>query len=95
MFIIDDVLLRCFGITLKPFDMIWLFQLMKDFSLREKYSLKKINNQIKENRLLFEIGELAEKEYKEKNEALLSSLEKAKEIMANLSTDIRIQEGIS
>jgi len=94
MFFIDDLLLRATGISLKPFDMIWMLELMRDYSLKEKYNLKRINNQIKGNRLLFEIGEICEEEYKEKHERLLEELDKAKEIMENLSTDIRIQEGI-
>jgi hypothetical protein len=94
VFFIDDLLLRAANISLKPFDMIWILELMRDYSLKEKYNLKMINNQIKGNRLLFELGEIREEEYKEKHERLLEELEKAKEIMENLSEDIRIQEGI-
>jgi len=94
MFFIDDLLLRGVGISIKPFDMIWMLELMKDYSLKEKYNLKRINNQIKENRLLFEIDEISEEEYEVKHERLLEELEKAKEIMENLSKDIRIQEGV-
>jgi hypothetical protein len=94
MFFIDDLILRAANISLKPFDMIWIVELMKDYALKEKYNLKRINNQIKENRLLFEIGEIREEEYTEKHERLLEELEQAKEIMENLSKDIRIQEGI-
>jgi hypothetical protein len=94
MFFIDDLLLRGVGISIKPFDMIWMLELMRDYSLKEKYNLKKINNQIKENRLLFEIGEISEEEYNVKHERLLEELEEAKEIMENLSEDVRIQEGI-
>lgn len=94
MFFIDDLILRAANISLKPFDMIWILELMRDYSLKEKYNLKMINNQIKGNRLLFELGEIREEEYTEKHERLLEELEKAKEIMENLSEDIRIQEGI-
>jgi len=94
VFFIDDLILRAANISLKPFDMIWILELMRDYSLKEKYNLKMINNQIKGNRLLFELGEIREEEYTEKHERLLEELEKAKEIMENLSEDIRIQEGI-
>lgn len=94
MFIVDDLMLRALGISIKPFDTIWLMELMRDYALKEKYNIKMINNRIKENRLLFEIGELTEKEFKEKHEPLLEELERAKEIMENLSTDIRIQERV-
>ncbi len=92
MFIIDDVLLKIVGISLKPFDMIWMMELLRNYALKEKYSLKEVNGQLKENRLLFEIGELSEKEYQEKNELLLERRKEAEEIMANLSQDMTIQE---
>ena len=94
MLIIDDLILRSLGISMKPFDMIWLLELMRDYALKEKYNIKKINNQIKENRLLFEIGELGEEEYQGKHKLLLEELEKSKEIMENLSQDMEIREGI-
>lgn len=94
MFLIDDVLLRTLGLSIKPFDTIWLMELMRNYALKEKYNIKNINNQIKENRLLFEMGEISEKEYKEKQELLLEELENANRIMENLSKDIRIQEGV-
>ena len=71
--------------------MIWLTKTMRDYALKEKYNIKEINNQIKENRLLFEIGDITEEEYKEKHELLLEELEKAKEVTENLS-DIGIAE---
>ena len=94
MFILDDLLLRGLGISLKPFDMVWMLELMRDYALKEKYNLKRINNQIKENQLLLELGEISEKEHREKHELLLKEREKAEQIMENLSKDMRIQEGI-
>jgi len=85
-------LLRGLGISLKPFDIIWMLELMHNYALKEKYNLQKINNEIKESRLLFEIGELNEEEYREKHELLLEEKKKAEEIMASLSQDMRIQE---
>jgi hypothetical protein len=72
MFLIDDFL-------------IWLSETMRDYALKEKYNIREINNKIKENRLLFEIGEITEKEYKEMHELLLEELEKAKEVTEKLS----------
>lgn len=92
MFLIDDLLLRLFGISLKPFDMIWLLELTRNYALKEKYDLKKINDQIKENRLFFEINEINEAEYEKNNELLLKEREVAEHVMANLSNDMRIQE---
>ena len=92
MFLIDDLILKGLGISPKPFDIIWMIELMRDYALKEKYNLKKINNEIKENQLLFEIGELNEEEYREKQEQLLEERQKTEEIMASLSRDMRIQE---
>lgn len=92
MLLIDDLLLRGLGLSIKPFDMIWILELMRDYALREKYNIKRINDQIKENRLIFELGEISEEEYKEKHELLLEDLEKAKEVMENLSRDMQIRE---
>ncbi len=70
---------------------IWLTKTMRDYALMEKYDIKKVNSQIKENRLLFEIGDITEKEYKKKHKLLLEELEKAKEVTEELS-NVRIAE---
>ena len=92
MFLIDDLVLRAVGISLKPFDMIWMLELLRNYALQEKYNLQKIGSQIKENRLLFEIGEITKEEYEQENELLLEERQKAEEIMASLSQDMKIQE---
>ena len=71
--------------------LLWLIKTMRDYALREKYNIKNINNRIKENRLLFEISEITEKEYKKKHKLLLGELENAKEITEELS-NVRIAE---
>ncbi len=93
MFILDDIILRTLGFSLQPFDMIWLLELLRDYSLKEKYDIKKINNKIKENRLLFELGELNEAAYKEKHELLMQELQMAQEITETLS-NVSVVEGI-
>ena len=42
MILIDDLLLRTLGLSLKPFDLIWIMELMKDYALKEKYNMKKL-----------------------------------------------------
>ncbi len=91
MFLIDDLLLRALGLSMKPFDLIWILELMRDYTLKEKYNIKAITDQIKENRLLFEIGEITEEDYNEKHELLLEELEKAKDVMEKLS-NVKIAE---
>ena len=92
MFLIDDLVLRAVGISLKPFVMIWMLELLRNYALQEKYNIQKIDNQIKEKRLLFEIGEITREEYEEENKLLLEERQKAEEIMASLSQDMKIQE---
>ena len=91
MFLIDDLLLRALGLSMKPFDLIWILELMRDYALKEKYNIKAVTDKIKENRLLFEIGEITEEEYNEEHELLLEELEKAKEVIEKLS-DVKIAE---
>lgn len=92
MFLIDDLLLRTVGISLKPFDMIWIMELLKDYALHEKYNMKNIGKQIKENRLLFEIGAMTEEEYQQEHQRLLEERRKAEEVMAGLSEYATIRE---
>ncbi len=87
MFLIDDLLLRAVGISLKPFDLIWIMELLRDYALHEKYNTKNIGKQIKENRLLFEIGAMSEEEYQQEHQWLLEERKKAEEVMANLSSE--------
>lgn len=77
-FIIDDILLRMLGISIPPFDMIWLFETIQDFAVRETYDPDKISDAIKENRMLFELGEITKEKYKRTNTELLEVLEIAK-----------------
>lgn len=69
VFFIDDVLLRMLGISIPPFDMIWLMETLTDYveGVREEENQKKINNKIKENRLLYELGEITKEEYEKAN----------------------------
>lgn len=74
MFILDDIILRSLGVSIPPFDLIWILELINDLAYKEMYNPKKIKAQIKENRMLFELGELTKKEYEEINEKLVHNL---------------------
>lgn len=71
-FLIDDIFLRMLGISIPPFDMIWLMETIRDYveEVREKETHEKISNQIKENRLLYELGEKTKEQYEKRNEEL-------------------------
>jgi len=57
------------GFSIPPFDMIWLMETIRDYveNVREKETHEKINNKIKENRLLYELGEMTKEEYERRN----------------------------
>ena len=92
-FIIDDLIYRMLGISIPPFDMIWLLEQIQDLTIQEMYDLEKINNSIKENRLLFEIGEIKEEEYKLRHAELMEKLKYANRVReTNFKNRINIFE---
>ena len=80
MFLLDDMLLRAAGVSIPGIDLIDIFERINDFALKEIYDLDKINGQIKENRLLFEMGERTKEEYEKTNRELLGKRETAEKI---------------
>ena len=77
-FLVDDIVLRMLGISIPPFDMIWLLEIIRDFAVREAYDPEKISDSIKENRMLYELGEITKEEYERVNTEFLEALEIAK-----------------
>ena len=75
-FLIDDILLRTLGISIPPFDILWLLETITDYveDARHEEIQRKINDKIKENRLLFELGEMTKEEYENKNRELNQQL---------------------
>lgn len=57
------------GLSIPPFDMIWLIETIGDHveNLRQEETQQKINNKIKENRLLYELDEITKEEYERRN----------------------------
>ncbi|MEW5760534.1 MAG: gas vesicle protein GvpG [Candidatus Thermoplasmatota archaeon] len=88
-FFIDDIFLRCLGISIPPFDMIWLIEQIRDYALREMYDADKIKDQIKENRLLYELGEITKEKYEKNNEMLNHNLKIANKVN-NMNLNKRI-----
>jgi transcription elongation GreA/GreB family factor len=60
------------GFSLPPFDMIWLMETISDHANKTwvKENQQRINNKIRENRLLFELGEITREEYDKRNKVL-------------------------
>ncbi|MBE0427757.1 MAG: gas vesicle protein GvpG [Nitrospirae bacterium] len=91
MFIIDDLLLDQFGIRIPGLNLIWTLEQIRDFALREMYDPEKVKSNIKENRMLFELGEMTTDEYEKTNAKLLQELKLAKreaEMNLSIRTDI-------
>ena len=82
VFFVDDVLLRMLGLSIPPFDMIWFLETLEDYArgLLEEETQKKISNSLKENRLLFELGEITREEYERRNKELTQKLKKIEKV---------------
>lgn len=74
MFLIDDILLDQFGVRVPGLNLIWTLEQIRDFAFREMYDPEKIKSKIKENRMLFEFGEVNKDEYEKNNAKLLQEL---------------------
>ena len=91
MFIIDDIILRMVGISILPFDLLAIIELIRNFVIKESYDPEKFKDMIKENVLLFELGERTEEEYKRIDEELKGLLEiavKAREMKLDQRMDL-------
>ena len=79
-FLIDDLLLRTLGISIPPFDMLWLIETITDYveNVRQEESQQKTNRKIKENRLLYELGEITKEEYERRSRELNQQLKISK-----------------
>lgn len=77
MFIIDDLLLRTLGISIPPFDMIWVLETIRDFAQQQQFNLAEIEDKLKENRMLFEFGEIKKEEYEKIKKMLIKRREEA------------------
>ncbi|MGO8806799.1 MAG: gas vesicle protein GvpG [Candidatus Bathyarchaeia archaeon] len=71
-FFIDDLFLEMLGLSVPPFDMVWLMETIMDYADegRVNENQQRINNELRENRLLYELGEKTQEEYEERNNAL-------------------------
>lgn len=70
MILVDDLLVR-------PF--MGFLGILHDMAIREAYDLEAIREEIKENQLLYEIGDRPEEEYRERKDDLEGRLNLAQE----------------
>ncbi|MCU4753512.1 protein gvpG [Halobacteria archaeon AArc-curdl1] len=77
MFIIDDLLVR-------PF--INIVDAIHTLALNEMYDVEAIEDELKENQLLFELGERSETEYRQRKAVLEEELAIAREVQEEFSS---------
>ncbi|WP_293032459.1 gas vesicle protein GvpF [Natronococcus sp.] len=77
MFVLDDLLFR-------PF--IGIVDALHSIALDELYDLNELEDQLKENQLLYELGERPEAEYRERKEELEAEIEIAREVHERFSS---------
>jgi hypothetical protein len=77
MFLIDDILLRSLGIEIPVFDLFWTIEQIQKHSIKQFYNPEKIKSRIKENRLLYEFGEVTRDEYEKANAELMRKMKMA------------------
>lgn len=75
MILVDDLLVR-------PF--VGFLEILHDMAIREAYDVEGIRDEIKENRLLYEIGDRPEGEYLDRKAELEERLEVAREAHEHL-----------
>lgn len=77
MFILDDLLFR-------PF--VGIVDALHTLALDELYDIEGLENELKENQLLYELGERSEEEYEQRKETLEEEIEIAREIHEELAS---------
>lgn len=82
MFLIDDI-------TIGP--MVSLFKYLRDFALMEMYDPGKLNDRMKENRLLYELGEITREEYEQTNAQLVEKLEIATKVRSEMDPNVQVR----
>lgn len=91
MFVIDDLFAEMLGLDTRPFNMLWIMKMVSNRAYSKKYNLEKIQDQIKENQMLYEFGEIEKKEFESRKERLFERLSAAKQVrkMYGQSVDMR------
>jgi hypothetical protein len=90
-FFIDDLLLRSLGIIFMPFDLIWLFETIRDYAVKTYSEERKraLTDELKEVYLIYELGEMNYDEFNKRKIRLLSQLKKF-EMISRLDLENRV-----
>lgn len=73
--LLDDLLIR---------PIVGFLDILHDMSIKEMYDIEDIQSQLKENRLLYEMGERPEDEFRRRKEELEAQLAEAQEAREKL-----------
>jgi hypothetical protein len=82
VFIVDDILV-------KPF--VSVLDILHTMALNEMYDTAAIRDDLKENQLLYEVGERSEETYEERKRELELQLEMAEQIQSQMSGRIEVK----
>ncbi|MFC4245494.1 gas vesicle protein GvpF [Natribaculum luteum] len=77
MFVLDDLLFR---------PIVGIVDALHTLALDELYDVDGIEDELKENQLLYELGERSEEEYERRKEELEAELEIAREVHEELTS---------
>lgn len=78
MLVLDDLLIR---------PLVAFVDTLHTMALHEMYDVEAIQDDIKENRLLYELGERSREEYERRDEELREQLEIAERVHRELTSD--------
>lgn len=82
MFLVDDILLR---------PIITIGNVIHSMAIEELYDVEGIRDEIKENRLLYEIGDRSTEEYERRQEELETQLDVAREARETLDNRVEVK----
>ncbi|ELZ17967.1 gas vesicle protein G [Haloterrigena salina JCM 13891] len=77
MFILDDLLIR-------PF--VGIVDTLHTMALSEMYDIEALEAELKENQLLYELGERSEEEYRQRKDELEEEIEIARDVHERLAS---------
>lgn len=77
MFILDDLLIR-------PF--VGIVDTLHTMALSEMYDIEALEDELKENQLLYELGERSEEEYRRRKDELEEEIEIARDVHERLAS---------
>ncbi|RPJ75683.1 MAG: hypothetical protein EHM20_08545 [Alphaproteobacteria bacterium] len=79
------------GISIPGLDLFSMLEIVRNYAYKELYNPEKIKNEIKENQMLYEFGELSREEFEETRSRLMEQLkfaERFEEMDLNVRADI-------